>query len=104
MSLSLPGWWLLDGGSVVPVLAMDITEGDHILDMCAAPGGKSLLMIQTNMLGDSNFVNSTIFIRLVLLFESVTFVQLLGVDKCNNSFIIIRNDIKALFYRQTHVQ
>lgn len=43
------GWWLLDGGSIVPVLALGITEKDHILDMCAAPGGKSLLMLQTGL-------------------------------------------------------
>uniref|UniRef100_A0AC35TXI3 SAM_MT_RSMB_NOP domain-containing protein n=1 Tax=Rhabditophanes sp. KR3021 TaxID=114890 RepID=A0AC35TXI3_9BILA len=45
------GWWLLDGGSVVPVLAMDLALGEHVLDMCSAPGGKSLLMLQTGLLG-----------------------------------------------------
>uniref|UniRef100_A0A0N4Z2B4 NOL1/NOP2/Sun domain family member 4 n=1 Tax=Parastrongyloides trichosuri TaxID=131310 RepID=A0A0N4Z2B4_PARTI len=43
------GWWLLDGGSVVPVLALNIEKNDIILDMCAAPGGKSLLMLQTGL-------------------------------------------------------
>ncbi|VDK21829.1 unnamed protein product [Anisakis simplex] len=28
---------------------MDIAEGDKVLDMCAAPGGKSLLAIQTQL-------------------------------------------------------
>uniref|UniRef100_A0A0N5BW21 NOL1/NOP2/Sun domain family member 4 n=1 Tax=Strongyloides papillosus TaxID=174720 RepID=A0A0N5BW21_STREA len=45
----ISGWWLLDGGSVVPVLALDIADKDHILDICAAPGGKSLLMLQTGL-------------------------------------------------------
>ncbi|VDN03188.1 unnamed protein product [Thelazia callipaeda] len=44
-------WWLLDGGSIAPVLALGLTEGENVLDMCAAPGGKSLLIIQTHLIG-----------------------------------------------------
>ncbi|CAG9534755.1 unnamed protein product [Cercopithifilaria johnstoni] len=44
------GWWLLDGGSVAPVLALGLTKESNILDMCAAPGGKSLLIVQTDLL------------------------------------------------------
>ncbi|XP_057658006.1 5-methylcytosine rRNA methyltransferase NSUN4 [Diorhabda carinulata] len=40
-------YYLMDGGSVLPVLALDIKPGNRILDMCAAPGGKSLLALQT---------------------------------------------------------
>ncbi|KAF5291402.1 hypothetical protein FQR65_LT01712 [Abscondita terminalis] len=40
-------YYLMDGGSVLPVLALDIKPGDKVLDMCAAPGGKSLLALQT---------------------------------------------------------
>ncbi|CAJ0959656.1 unnamed protein product, partial [Mesorhabditis belari] len=45
----VPGWWLLDGGSVVPILAMGFEEGDTFMDMCAAPGGKSLLALLTKL-------------------------------------------------------
>lgn len=38
---------MLDGGSILPVLALDLNPKDHVLDMCAAPGGKSMLIIQT---------------------------------------------------------
>ncbi|KAG5875501.1 hypothetical protein JTB14_036947 [Gonioctena quinquepunctata] len=37
----------MDGGSVLPILALDIKPGHRVLDMCASPGGKSLLAIQT---------------------------------------------------------
>lgn len=37
----------LNGSSVLPVLALDVQPGDNVLDMCASPGGKSLLMLQT---------------------------------------------------------
>jgi 16S rRNA C967 or C1407 C5-methylase (RsmB/RsmF family) len=32
----------MNGGSIVPVLALDIREGDRVLDMCSSPGGKAL--------------------------------------------------------------
>lgn len=40
-------YYLMDGGSLLPVLALDVRPGCRILDMCASPGGKSLLTIQT---------------------------------------------------------
>lgn len=39
--------FLMDGASVLPALALDVQPGDRVLDACAAPGGKSLLMLQT---------------------------------------------------------
>ena len=50
-SRGISSWWLLDGGSVVPVLALDLASGDSVFDMCASPGGKSLLMLQTALIG-----------------------------------------------------
>lgn len=46
-STGVSSYYLMDGGSLLPILALDIKAGHRILDMCAAPGGKSLLMIQT---------------------------------------------------------
>lgn len=40
-------YYLMDGGSILPVLALDVKPGNKVLDMCASPGGKSLLCIQT---------------------------------------------------------
>lgn len=39
--------FLMDGASVLPPLALGIKPGDRVLDACAAPGGKSLTMLQT---------------------------------------------------------
>lgn len=39
--------FLMDGASVLPPLALAIEPGDRVLDACAAPGGKSLAMLQT---------------------------------------------------------
>ncbi|XP_055641558.1 5-methylcytosine rRNA methyltransferase NSUN4 [Toxorhynchites rutilus septentrionalis] len=39
--------FLFDGASILPALALDVQPGDRVLDACAAPGGKSLLLLQT---------------------------------------------------------
>ncbi|KAJ9050254.1 hypothetical protein DSO57_1016229 [Entomophthora muscae] len=38
--------YLLDAASLLPVMALDIQPSDHILDLCAAPGGKSVMIGQ----------------------------------------------------------
>lgn len=35
---------MLDLASLVPPLLLDARAGSHVLDMCAAPGGKSLAL------------------------------------------------------------
>ncbi|XP_042572398.1 tRNA (cytosine(34)-C(5))-methyltransferase, mitochondrial [Cyprinus carpio] len=46
-----PGWlkqyYLLNAASLLPVLSLNVKEGEHLLDLCAAPGGKSLAVLQT---------------------------------------------------------
>lgn len=39
----------MDGASILPILALDLQPGDTVLDMCAAPGGKTLTILQTLM-------------------------------------------------------
>lgn len=39
--------YLLDGGSILPVLALDLQLDDICADYCTAPGGKSLAMLMT---------------------------------------------------------
>lgn len=39
--------FLVDGASILPPLMLNVQLGDNVLDACAAPGGKSLVLLQT---------------------------------------------------------
>ena len=39
----------IDGASLLPVLALEISKDEKILDLCASPGGKTYAMLQTMM-------------------------------------------------------
>ncbi|KAJ1116803.1 hypothetical protein NDU88_005008 [Pleurodeles waltl] len=42
----LKQYYLLNAASLLPVYALEARDGDTILDMCAAPGGKSVALLQ----------------------------------------------------------
>ena len=44
---ALPGfeagdWWVQDAAAAIPVMVLDPQKGEKILDLCAAPGGKTM--------------------------------------------------------------
>ncbi|NXG74766.1 NSUN4 methyltransferase, partial [Baryphthengus martii] len=49
--LGLLDYYLLDAASLLPVLALNVQPGDFVLDLCAAPGGKTLALLQTGVCG-----------------------------------------------------
>uniref|UniRef100_A0A1A8LLG8 5-cytosine rRNA methyltransferase NSUN4 n=1 Tax=Nothobranchius pienaari TaxID=704102 RepID=A0A1A8LLG8_9TELE len=46
----LLGYYLMDAASILPCLALDVQEGHTVLDLCAAPGGKTLALLQTQLI------------------------------------------------------
>lgn len=48
----LLGYYLMDAASVLPCLALDVQEGHNVLDLCAAPGGKTLTLLQTQSISE----------------------------------------------------
>ncbi|XP_078001467.1 5-cytosine rRNA methyltransferase NSUN4-like [Glandiceps talaboti] len=45
------GYYVMDAASLLPVISLDVQPGDVVLDMCAAPGGKTLALLQTMYVG-----------------------------------------------------
>jgi len=39
-------YYCMDAASLLPVLVLDVHPGDSVLDVCAAPGGKTLALLQ----------------------------------------------------------
>ncbi|NXP03624.1 NSUN4 methyltransferase, partial [Thinocorus orbignyianus] len=50
-TLGLLDYYLLDAASLLPVLALNVQPDDLVLDLCAAPGGKTLALLQTGLCG-----------------------------------------------------
>ena len=38
------GWWVQDAAAALPARLLDVQSGERVLDLCAAPGGKTLQM------------------------------------------------------------
>lgn len=53
---NLLNYYCIDGASVLPVIALDIKKDDTVLDLCASPGGKTLVMLQS-LLPSNLFTN-----------------------------------------------
>ncbi|XP_069719150.1 5-methylcytosine rRNA methyltransferase NSUN4 [Phaenicophaeus curvirostris] len=49
--LGLLDYYLMDAASLLPVLALNVQPDDFVLDLCAAPGGKTLALLQTGICG-----------------------------------------------------
>ncbi|XP_061860349.1 5-methylcytosine rRNA methyltransferase NSUN4 [Colius striatus] len=50
-ALGLLDYYLMDAASLLPVLALCVQPDDFVLDLCAAPGGKTLALLQTGLCG-----------------------------------------------------
>ncbi|NWT09847.1 NSUN4 methyltransferase, partial [Vireo altiloquus] len=50
-ALGLLEYYLMDAASLLPVLALNVQPDDFVLDLCAAPGGKTLALLQTGFCG-----------------------------------------------------
>lgn len=73
----LLGYYLMDAASVLPCLALDVQEGHNVLDLCAAPGGKTLTLLQTQAISEL-----TAFILFPELTQAKPFSHLFSVCEC----------------------
>lgn len=66
----LLGYYLMDAASVLPCLALNVQAGHNVLDLCAAPGGKTLALLQTQSTGKRTLLSYSCFLHLVLAFPT----------------------------------
>lgn len=53
----LKQYYLLNAASLLPVLALQVKDGESVLDLCSAPGGKALAIMQCATPGKTCTVN-----------------------------------------------
>lgn len=53
----LKQYYLLNAASLLPVLALQVKDGESVLDLCSAPGGKALAIMQCATPGKKCTVN-----------------------------------------------
>lgn len=83
--------FLLDGASILPALMLNVQPGDRVFDACAAPGGKSLILLQS-MLPEMVVCNDILESRVNRIYS--LFDQYLNdfEDKWNEKRCIIRRE------------
>ncbi|NWY58287.1 NSUN4 methyltransferase, partial [Chionis minor] len=71
-SLGLLDYYLMDAASLLPVLALNVQPDDFVLDLCAAPGGKTLALLQAGVCGHlaANDVSTSRTKRLYQILQS----------------------------------
>ncbi|XP_046735530.1 5-methylcytosine rRNA methyltransferase NSUN4 [Diprion similis] len=87
-------YYLLDGGSILPVLALDLRQNDHVLDMCAAPGGKTLIALQTLLPG--LFVANDNAHSRVKRIKNVCDQYFDGMGQWDEKLVISQNDARVI--------
>lgn len=53
----LKQYYLLNAASLLPVLALQVRDGEKVLDLCSAPGGKALAIMQAANPGKTSALN-----------------------------------------------
>lgn len=82
------GFYIMDPASVLVARALDVQPDDHVLDLCAAPGGKSLILAEQMRTGNliSNEISEQRRDRLLRVFQDYIprdqrgFVTVKGLD------------------------
>lgn len=61
----------MDGASLLPVLALGPEKDDLVLDLCASPGGKSLALLQTKLIGKIKHQKLPNFLKIIMLIDGI---------------------------------
>ena len=91
-------YYIMDASSLITSSLLDVNDGDLILDMCAAPGGKTISLLLYNL--DKKFEvisNDISHSRVLELSKNIERIGASNVIVTNNDFSLIKNKYKNTF-------
>ena len=91
-------YYIMDASSLITSSLLDVNDGDLILDMCAAPGGKTISLLLYNL--DKKFEvisNDISHSRALELSKNIERIGASNVIVTNNDFSLIKNKYKNTF-------
>lgn len=83
----------------MPVLALDLQPGDFVLDMCAAPGGKTLSILQTLL--PHTIVANDISQSRVKRIHNVIDQYVVGIDQWQDRLHVTERDARYIDDKDT---
>lgn len=86
-------YYLMDGASILPPLALNAQKGENVGDMCASPGGKSLAILFGLQFGKL-LCNDASYSRLLKL-KTVLKSYLPSINDWNNRILVSRLDVSS---------
>lgn len=89
----LLNYYLMDGASILPVLALDIKSGEDVGDLCASPGGKSLAVLFGMQFG--KLVCNDVSISRLNKLKTVLNLYLPGTDEWSKRILVSHLDVSS---------
>src|SRR5574344_353705 len=89
-------FYLMDSASMMTSFLLPIEDEDNVLDMCAAPGGKTIFAALKNR--KANFIsNDQSYDRALILSSNIEKIGLENVIVCSNTIKLLENYYKNTF-------
>lgn len=91
-------YYIMDASSLITSSLLDVDDGDLILDMCAAPGGKTISLLLYNLNKNFQVISNDIsHSRALELSKNIERIGASNVIVTNNDFSLIKNKYKNIF-------
>jgi len=89
-------FYIMDSASMMVSFLLPVFEGENVLDMCAAPGGKTIFLALKNR-GINLISNDVNYNRSLVLSSNIEKIGLENVIVCSNTINSLKNNYKTTF-------